>query len=124
MWYEFLVIALTGAPGALDEQHRLEGEDVGPDEPGDDVDDPRVEHVALVDLLLAMQHVDAQRVGVECVDVVEQLADLVAVQHAADDQEAVLAVAPILVDGDVHADHATARRPPANGHNALRVVRD
>ena len=44
------------------------------------------------------------------VDALEQLGDLVAVQHTADDQIAVLPVAPVLIDGDVHAEHATPGR--------------
>ena len=118
-----LVVALAGAARALDEQHRLQREDVGPDQRGDDVEHARVQQVALVQLEPPVQHVDAQQVlqarlrglvvraerrrardgdaaGDEVVDVVEQLPHLVARVQAADDQEPVLAEVDVLVDAD------------------------
>ena len=118
-----LMPALAGAARALDEEHRLQGEDVGPDEARDDVHDPRVPQVALVDLEAPVEHVNAQQMvearlpclvvvaeargardgdapGEQVVDVVEQFLHLVAGEQPANDEVALLAEAHVLLDGD------------------------
>ena len=143
------MIALTGAAGTLDEQHRLEREHVGADERGDDVEDPRVQHVALVDVQAPVQHVDAQQMvqprlgrlvvraerggagdghaaGEQVVDMVEQLADLVVGEDAAHDEEALLTEVDVLVDGDLHrrdgSPRRTARRWPECASCCPRLI--
>jgi len=140
-----LVVALAGAAGALDEQHRLQRQDVRADQPGDDVEHARMQQAALVDLQPPVQHVDPQQmlqaslrrlvVGAErgragnvdaaaeqVVHVLEQLLHLVAGPEPADDQEALLAEVDVLVDRDGpgsldRRSHAsTVRLDPPHGH--------
>jgi hypothetical protein len=76
---------------------------------------PRVQQVALVDLELPVQHVDTQEVaalGDQLVDMVEQFLHLVGGDESANDQEAVLSEAHVLLDADwpgVHRREATGR---------------
>ena len=57
-----LVPALPRLARRLEEEHRLQGQHVRPDQRLEDVEHPRVEQVALVQLQLAVEHVDAQEV--------------------------------------------------------------
>jgi hypothetical protein len=80
---------------------------------------PRVQQVALVDLELAVQHVDTQEVaalGDQLVDMVEQLLHLVRGDEPAHDQETVLAEVHVLLDADwpgVHRREGTGHKRTA-----------
>src|SRR5215216_3571948 len=112
-----LVVALSRTARALDEGHRLQRKYIRPDQAGHDVDDPRVEQVPLVDLELAVEHVDAEDIRAlrdQLVDVLEQLLELVWLEQAAHDEMALLAEANVLLYGDrclVHSAYRTLRAP-------------
>jgi hypothetical protein len=109
--------------GRLDEEHRLEREHVRADQRRDDVDDPVVQQVALVDLHLPVEHVDALKMSVVRLGVIEQLLHIRAVQHAAHDQVAARSEGDIVGDRD-HGRTVRRDRRGSHGHNVSVVVRD
>jgi hypothetical protein len=130
-----LVVALTGAARRLNEEHRLQREDVGTDQRCDHIQDPRVQHEALMNGQATMEHVDPYQMlqprlrcfvisaerrharhletAIEQVrDVVEQLLHLTRCDQPGDDQEPLLVEAHVPRDRDrgrlVHVADATA----------------
>ena len=51
--------ALAGLPGLLEEEHCLQGEDIGADQRLEHIDDSRMQHETLSQFQHAMRHVDA-----------------------------------------------------------------
>ncbi|MCG3150262.1 MAG: hypothetical protein PCFJNLEI_03743 [Verrucomicrobiae bacterium] len=57
-----LVPTLAGFTGRLEEQHRLQRENVGADQDFEHVEHARVQHVALVELEFAVKHMEAEKI--------------------------------------------------------------
>jgi hypothetical protein len=110
-----LVVALAGTAGRLDEEHRLQREDIGPDQPLDHVEQARVEEEALVDLEPAVEEVDAVGESVLSLQMIEQLVDVAPLDQPPHYQEALLAEADVLVDGHRSCHGHDGTRAPLPG---------
>ena len=125
------MVALTRASRCLDEVHRLQGKQVRADQRLKDIKHPRMQQVALLDLKVPVQHVDAQVPAFDLREghvrrwrfnprhshpamhqvrpVFAKFGNLGLVQQSTNHQEALFMEPHVLLDGD-HVSRARRRK--------------